>query len=198
MKRAIGAVLAAVILMVSCLSGCGGDGGGKDTFPDNSSLKLSASKYEIIQAQNLELLSSNDGRAVYVTKKDQSGNSQYTQIAGIDFFPTYDFGTDARFSYVGYSSINTISDNENISEDELRKMLETVKNHFDSVYGEGEPLSDASDYTERYGYVWKTTDDQGEAFEVCVSYLKKSEDSEPYISVLVARSDGESSSSADA
>ena len=58
MKRAIGAVLAAVILMVSCLSGCGGGGWEKwdpSSLPHNSNLKLSDSKDQFLAADQVEL-----------------------------------------------------------------------------------------------------------------------------------------------
>ena len=72
MKRAIGAVLAAVILMVSCLSGYGGGGWEKwdpSSLPHNSNLKLSDSRNQFLAADQVELI---DG---YEDQEDQSYTS---------------------------------------------------------------------------------------------------------------------------
>ena len=72
MKRAIGAVLAAAILMVSCLSGCGGGGWEKwdpSSLPHNSNLKLSDSKDQFLAADQVELFDE------YEDQEDQSYTS---------------------------------------------------------------------------------------------------------------------------
>lgn len=159
MKRAISAVLAAVILMVSCLSGCGGGGDSswsKDTFPDNSNLSLSATEDEIAKAQDL---------VFYEPSKDLSyriydlKDGSKTEIAGIKFVSNYRFTPEGDFFSVAYSIIDVRP------EEEIKNIFDTMKKQFDSVYGEAKEFSTDSGHS---GYTWDFRDSKNAPYQALV------------------------------
>ena len=162
MKRAIGAVLAAVILMVSCLSGCGG--WTKDSFPDNSSLKLSATKDKIVKAQGLAIWPGTSGtsRENYYYTDDSSP----TDIAGVSFRCCCIFDENDILQEIHYSAFDPVLKDLVMDSEINYESFTQIKKQFDSVYG----------YTEEYTYrledfvsrraEWDTVDDKGNSYQV--------------------------------
>ena len=168
MKRAIGAVLAAVILMVSCLSGCGGGGEKWDpsSLPHNSNLKLSDSKDQFLAADQVELIYGDED------KEDQSYTSAdgyKVKLGGQEFTWSYDFKGD-QLDCVIYSS------EYGISESEKEPILNALKKTFESVYGEAQEYTGPSTFLT--GYTWKFKDDAGTPFQAAVVYSDGNGDAE--------------------
>ena len=167
MKRAIGAVLAAVILMVSCLSGCGGGGEikiSKDTFPDNGKLKLSASEEKIIQSQGLESrgeLYEELSERFYFTKEGSP-----TEICGVPFNAGYRFDDQGSLISVSYTACD-LSDMDSLEDTDANlKSFNQIKAQFDSVYGKTDAYNDEENPFKKAD--WKTSDDLGNSYHVCL------------------------------
>ena len=171
MKKVMGILLAAVLLL--CVSGCRGDDA-KLYFPDNSSLKLSASKDEIIKAQNLEL----DEETSNIISQDRYLPKDDTpvEISGIKFDRAYYFNRDGSFDGVIYSAWDMDSEKAQAS-------LDSLKKYSDKIYGQSEVLDEVyeqpngSETKEKRmsGYRWGFSNEQGNDYEV-VAYISTSYD----------------------
>ena len=173
MRKIMSAILAVVLLL--SLSGCGGNGETYDAklcFPDNSSLKLSATKAEIIEAQNLKLGSTGNEYVEY--EKYVPEEDSLTEIGGIKLSSSYMFNDDDLLSYVTYSTLDAISF-EPISvefeeESSLIQVFEILTKHLTSIYGQPKEHS----LNDQSGYYWEVEDSDGGRFKVTVFTVKYS------------------------
>ena len=166
MKRVVSAVLVIAMLML-CLSGCGGSGE-KNTFPHNSSLRFTDSKNTIVNKENLELADEyylDKEEQMYIVKDDVKSS-----ISGIELSKAYVFNGDAFASVIYYSE-------SGLPDEELQQIFNTLKNHFDSIYGKAE------EYSEN-GYLWRFKDSQGNPLEAIIAHSTDFED-KPNIDIWI-------------
>ena len=166
MKKVMSILLAAVIMLL-CLSGCGGDDA-KLYFPDNSSLKLTASEEEIIKAQNLELVNTQIEDIKF--EKYIPNDDSLTEIDGIQLSCSYNFNDNHLLSSVSYSTRSTLDYqpiSEEVSNEEgIVSVYEQLTEYLKSVYGQPKEhkLEDAG----QSGYYWDLDDSQGNSFKLTV------------------------------
>ena len=170
MKKVMSILLVAVIMLL-CLSGCGGDDA-KLYFPDNSSLKLTASEEEIVSAQGLV---SKDSEGLYGLN-----DGSLTDINGIKFSSIYAFSSDGELVQVIYSlrdpqTASLIKDKEEISQ-----IFNQLKNYFDSIYGQ------SHDYVgyEGSGYSWTLPESNGKGYALDL-YTTDLEEDYPSLNVVI-------------
>ena len=177
MKKVMGILLAAVLLL--CVSGCRGDDA-KLYFPDNSSLKLTASEEEIVEAQDLvlyddssEVLSQN----LYYRKDDALSKIEDYQVSSF-----YIFDKDGLFDVVIYTIQNIAS------EEEQQNALNDLKSHFDSIYGASEKYHESSEDISLDGYSWEISVDSNTSFDVLL-YINSKADDTSKIEIQINKND---------